>query len=68
MLLLLRHLQVNSNVGIRTLKFDLVHNKVFEPLHFFLCNQDSLFLYREGSFIADPQIAHFELLTAEYIY
>lgn len=29
---------------------------------FYVLNQDDLFLYREGSFIPDPQPAHFELL------
>lgn len=29
---------------------------------FYLVNQDSLFLYRENSFVPDPQPAHFELL------
>lgn len=29
---------------------------------FYVCYQEYLFLYREGSFIPDPQIAHFELL------
>lgn len=29
---------------------------------FYLLNQDNLFLYRENSFVPDPQLAHFELL------
>ncbi|WP_291321929.1 hypothetical protein [Desulfonatronospira sp.] len=37
-----------------------VHPVIFTS--FYLCHQDVLFLYREGSFLPDPQIAHFELL------
>lgn len=29
---------------------------------FYLVNQDDLFLYREGSFIPNPELAHFELM------
>jgi len=29
---------------------------------FYLLNQDDIFIYREGSFVPDPQPAHFELL------
>jgi hypothetical protein len=39
---------------------DGVHPILFTA--FYLYNQDDLFLYREGTFLPDPQIAHFELL------
>ncbi|MDX9770532.1 MAG: hypothetical protein RBT19_09215 [Tenuifilaceae bacterium] len=39
---------------------DGVHPIIFTS--FYLCHQDILFLYREGSFLPDPQVAHFELL------
>ena len=37
-----------------------VHSILFTA--FYLLNQDDLFLYREGSFLPDPQPGHFELL------
>ena len=37
-----------------------VHSILFTA--FYLVNQDDLFLYREGSFVSDPEPAHFELL------
>jgi len=37
-----------------------VHPVLFTA--FYLHNQDDLFIYREGSFVPDPQPAHFELL------
>lgn len=39
---------------------DGIHPILFTAFYFL--NQDELFLYRDGSFIADPQLAHFELL------
>ncbi len=39
---------------------DGIHPLLFTA--FFIYNQDDLFLYREGSFIPEPNIAHFELL------
>lgn len=39
---------------------DGVHPVLFTA--FYQVNQEELFLYREGTFIPDPQIAHFELL------